>query len=171
MRKRDAISGIGGIGRFARLQLFQEFFGIIDLTGADEQADDLADRFFLGLRAQIERNLLWIDQISQRDRHEELLDSAPVIQLIDQPWQLKTAYPSRTRRRLSRFNGAFTILATSTPCRIFIAARWGGSWFGGNGSTLQRTGPSPAAPPSSPSRLPTLACRTLFSFSTSPSFG
>ena len=91
MRKRDAISGIGGIGRFARLQLFQEFFGIIDLTGADEQADDLAHRFFLSLRAQIERDLLWIDQISQRDRHEELLDSAPVIQLIDQPWQLKIA--------------------------------------------------------------------------------
>jgi hypothetical protein len=43
-------------------------------------------------RAKIERDLLWIDQIGQSDGHEELLDSAPVIQLIDQPWQLKTAH-------------------------------------------------------------------------------
>src|SRR6266446_1682184 len=144
---------------------------MVDLAGSNEQFDDLVHCFHLGLRVKIQRNLLRIDEIGQGDGHEELLDSAPVIQLIDQPWQLKTAYPSRIRRRLSRFNGAFTILATSTPCRIFIAAKWGGSWSGGNGSTSQRTGPSPAAPPSSPSRLPTLACRTLFSFSTSPSFG
>ncbi len=91
MRKGDAIGGISGIGRFSRAQLLYKLLRIVDLIGGHKQADDLAQRFFLGLRAQIERDLLGIDQISQRDRHEELLDSAPVIQLIDQPWQLKTA--------------------------------------------------------------------------------
>src|SRR5206468_11093481 len=111
--------------------------------------------------------------VGQRDGHEELLESVvkAVIQLIDQPWQLKTAHQPRTRRRPYRSSGASTILATSTPCRIFIAARWGGSWFGGNGSTSRRTGPSPAAPRLSPSHSRMPPCPTSFSFSTSPSFG
>ena len=70
MRKRDAVGGIGGICAFARLQLFQEFLRIVDLTRVDEQIDDLAHGFGLGLGAKIKRDLLWIDQIGQGDGHE-----------------------------------------------------------------------------------------------------
>src|SRR5712691_8099298 len=83
VRKRDAVSGVSGICQFPLLQLLQKPFGIVDLIGSDKQIDDFADRFCLGARAKTERDLFWIDQFGQGNSHEEMLDSVPVIRLIE----------------------------------------------------------------------------------------
>src|ERR1700730_3427062 len=176
VRKGDAIGGERGIGFLALAHLLEKLGGIVDLSISDEQLDNLIDGLRLGRRVQIQCDLLFIEKIGKRDGHGErricwIIRKRPVIQLIDPPWQLKTLRPQLASRGPSRSNAAFTIRATSMPCRIFTAVSLAASWSGGNGSISQPTGRSPAAPPLSPSRSRTRPCRTSFSFSISPSFG
>jgi hypothetical protein len=78
---------------FALLKLVQKSLGALDLTSSGQQIDNLAHCLSLGAGSQVERDLLWIDEVGQGDGHQEMLDSAAVIQLIDQLWQLKTSHP------------------------------------------------------------------------------
>jgi len=59
----------------------------------------------------------------ERILKQELLDSTPVIRLIDKPWQLKITHLPRTRRRPFRSSEAFTTQAMSMRCRIFTAVK------------------------------------------------
>src|SRR5262245_56128694 len=121
--------------------LFKKSFGFVDFPAADvgcEHVHDFTNRIRRFSRAQSEDNLLFVEEICERDRHggrRDLLDyeANAVIQLNRRLWQLKIQRSRRKRNGQFPCNGAFTTRVMSTPCRIFIGANWDGSWSGGNG--------------------------------------
>ena len=85
-----------GIRTLASEHLFKKNFRLSDLLVSREKLDEFANCVFLRPRPQFEVDMFFIKQVGEQNRHEEdLLDSLgkAVIQLTDQPWQLKTLRP------------------------------------------------------------------------------
>jgi hypothetical protein len=96
MRKRNPVLNCAGVRTLASEHLFQKDFWFPDLFVGREKLDEPANCVFLRPRAQFEIDMFFIKQVGKQNRHEEdLLDSLgkAVIQLTEQPWQLKTLRP------------------------------------------------------------------------------
>jgi hypothetical protein len=96
MRKSNPVLNYAGIRTLASENLFQKNFRFPNLLVGGEKSDELTNCVPLRPRAQFEIDMFFIKQVGEQNRHEEdLLDSLgkAVIQLTEQPWQLKTLRP------------------------------------------------------------------------------
>ena len=85
MWKCDALLHRAGVCLLAREHRVEKFFGMVDLPIPGQQLDDLAQDVRLFPWAQLERDIFFIEKISQRDSHERQRD------LLDYPG--KASYP------------------------------------------------------------------------------
>jgi len=96
MRKSDPVLNYAGVRTLASEHLFQKNFWFPNLFVGGEKLDEPANCVFLCPRAQFEIDMFFVKQVGEQNWHEEdLLDSLgkAVIQLTEQPWQLKTLRP------------------------------------------------------------------------------
>jgi hypothetical protein len=96
MRKSNPVLNYARIGTLASEHLFQKHFRFPNLLVGREKSDELTNCVFLRPRTQFEIDMFFIKQVGEQNWHEEdLLDSLgkAVIQLTEQPWQLKTLRP------------------------------------------------------------------------------
>src|SRR5947209_7603703 len=94
----------GWIGLLPRQHLLEEFCRLADALVHFEQANQFTESDLEAAGGEIEIDVFFVQQIDERERHsEDLLDSArkAVIQLRQQPWQLKISRRDQATKPLS----------------------------------------------------------------------